>query len=90
MKPSRVQFTLRRLMIGIALATVAVEAGLIGCRVVSRLDRAYDHDRHLNSGRSFKYDSTDLIQWHERMRLKYENAARYPWLPVEPDPPEPK
>jgi hypothetical protein len=23
-------------------------------------------------------------------RLRYERAARYPWLPVEPDPPEPE
>jgi hypothetical protein len=26
----------------------------------------------------------------ESLRLKYENAARYPWLPVEPDLPEPE
>jgi hypothetical protein len=25
-----------------------------------------------------------------QMGLKYERAARYPWLPVDPDPPEPK
>jgi hypothetical protein len=25
-----------------------------------------------------------------RRRAKYEHAARRPWLPVEPDPPEPK
>jgi hypothetical protein len=24
------------------------------------------------------------------LRAKYERAARFPWLPVEPDPPEPK
>jgi hypothetical protein len=30
------------------------------------------------------------IEWHELMRLKYEHAARYPWLPVEPDAPEPR
>ena len=28
-------------------------------------------------------------EYHEAMALKYERAARYPWLPVEPDPPEP-
>jgi hypothetical protein len=28
--------------------------------------------------------------YHARMRRKYERAARYPWLPVEPDPPEPR
>jgi hypothetical protein len=25
-----------------------------------------------------------------RLRVKYQSAARYPWLPVAPDPPEPK
>jgi hypothetical protein len=25
-----------------------------------------------------------------RLRIKYERAARYPWLLVEPDPPQPK
>jgi hypothetical protein len=29
-------------------------------------------------------------EYHDAMRIKYERAARYPWLPVEPDPPEPK
>jgi hypothetical protein len=28
--------------------------------------------------------------FHRRMAEKYERAARYPWLGVEPDPPEPK
>jgi hypothetical protein len=31
-----------------------------------------------------------LFEWHESMARKYEHAARYPWLPVEPDPPEPE
>jgi hypothetical protein len=26
---------------------------------------------------------------YARQRAKYERAARYPWLPVAPDPPEP-
>jgi hypothetical protein len=29
-------------------------------------------------------------EWIAAMRAKYEHAARYPWLPVAPDPPEPK
>ncbi len=29
------------------------------------------------------------LEWHESMRLKYERSARYPWLPVDPDPPPP-
>ncbi len=30
-----------------------------------------------------------LIQYYSRMEAKYERAARYPWLPVTPDPPDP-
>jgi hypothetical protein len=30
------------------------------------------------------------IEHHNRLKLKYERLARYPWLPVEPDPPEPE
>ena len=28
-----------------------------------------------------------LMAFHAKMRQNYEHAARYPWLPVEPDPP---
>ena len=32
-----------------------------------------------------------VVAAHEdRLRRKYERAARYPWLPVPPDPPEPE
>jgi hypothetical protein len=33
--------------------------------------------------------STRVIAWHAQMAKKYEHAARYPWLPLEPDPPMP-
>ena len=29
-------------------------------------------------------------RWHYAMWLKYDHAARYPWLPVAPDPPAPE
>jgi hypothetical protein len=29
------------------------------------------------------------VEHFDRLRLKYERAARYPWLPVAPDPPPP-
>ena len=32
----------------------------------------------------------DEANHHGRLRRKYARAARYPWLPVEPDPPEPE
>ena len=28
-------------------------------------------------------------RFHDALRIKYERAARYPWILVEPDPPEP-
>ena len=30
-----------------------------------------------------------MVKYHDAMRIKYERAARYPWLSVEPDPPKP-
>jgi hypothetical protein len=32
----------------------------------------------------------EILRWRAQMEAKYRRAARYPWLPVEPDPPEPK
>ena len=31
-----------------------------------------------------------LTEYHHTLNLKYEHAARRPWLPVPPDPPIPK
>jgi hypothetical protein len=31
-----------------------------------------------------------VVVWHAEMAQTYQDAARYPWLPVEPDPPEPE
>jgi hypothetical protein len=30
------------------------------------------------------------IRHHEGLKAKYDRATRYPWLPVESDPPEPE
>lgn len=35
-------------------------------------------------------DYPGRIKWRTEMMRKYERAARYPWLPVTPDPPEPE
>lgn len=86
----RPRFTVRRMMVAVPIAGVVTYTGMVVWRIETCAMRADAHARHLNSAYSFKYDSTDLIQWHERMRLKYENAARNPWFPVALDPPEPK
>jgi hypothetical protein len=31
-----------------------------------------------------------MYRWHGDLKRTYRDAARYPWLPVEPDTPEPK
>lgn len=31
-----------------------------------------------------------MAAYYGMMRKKYERAARYPWLPIEPDPPPPE
>lgn len=38
----------------------------------------------------FVHRSRRLAGYHATLRRKYERAARYPWLPIEPDPPEPE
>src|SRR5262249_48749344 len=43
-------------------------------------------DRYANLGDQFLRAAERL----ESRRLKYERLARYPWLPVEPDPPMPE
>jgi hypothetical protein len=34
--------------------------------------------------------SREANRWHALLAEKYIRAARYPWLPVAPDPPEPE
>jgi hypothetical protein len=34
--------------------------------------------------------SAERDRWHAALAAKYLRAARYPWLSVEPDPPEPE
>ena len=51
----------------------------------NRLDTAIWKDWLAYARRSRK-----LFLYHAALRRKYEWAARRPWLPVEPDPPEPE
>jgi hypothetical protein len=33
---------------------------------------------------------SEKVGYHGKLKAKYEEAARCPWLPIEPDPPEPE
>jgi hypothetical protein len=40
------------------------------------------------AGKEMTKDEVKAAIWHDAMARKYRQAARYPWLPVMPDPPE--
>jgi Tfp pilus assembly protein FimT len=113
-----VRFTLRRLLIVIALLAVLIAAGLEGARATRRareyrqiaVAHAAFRDLSLGEAEAYRYvyihkapaDSragTDLLRseakeralarHYEALSAKYRRAARFPWLPVEPDPPQP-
>jgi len=130
MRLPRVRFTVRRMMIAVAIVGVLLASGM-EARWLHRKHREYvnrasidsegerlysewaawdiKHESDLRS--MFKrYGHEGLDDWarrmadyhgrqaakftlwanyHARMKAKYEAAARRPWLPVEPDPPEP-
>jgi hypothetical protein len=92
-------FRVRTLMI-----VVAIIAALCYCRILQRrrtefLSRATNlanneqFYRGLEPVRSATAQRLEFLRLAERFakqRRAYERAARYPWLPVPPEPPEPK
>jgi hypothetical protein len=85
------RFTVRQLMVAVAFASV-----LLGIERGTRYERllAYHRSRIL-----FVVDcSPEIITpimlsrsaYHTAMAEKYKRAALHPWVPVAPDPPEPK
>jgi hypothetical protein len=86
------RFTVRRLMVAVAIIGAALGV------TIERHDRfRWTASRHRGQvpilprikpvGMEAKV--WRLYKWHESMARKYEHAARYPWLPVAPDTPEP-
>jgi hypothetical protein len=47
-------------------------------------------DRFATAAGAAAHDLRRLAADESRLKCKYERAARHPWLPVEPDPPEPQ
>jgi hypothetical protein len=118
MRFPRFRFTIRRMMIVVAIVAVLVTAERLRRIRSYRLQKAEDYSAaeqaYLADVRKFDAQFTtpraineafssrrimSLMRSQGRIRklgehsgkLKrtYEKAARYPWLPVEPDPPEP-
>ena len=86
----RFRFTIRLMMIAIAL--VAVPLGVLTERR-QRFSRIAAHYGGLYSRADwtgFPSIEQDRDQWYAEMYEKYTNAAERPWLPVPPDRPMPR
>jgi hypothetical protein len=86
------RMTTRRWMV--AIAVVAVGLADVGRRRhLALLQRAAYHEEieRLVTNTAPQVPANAAIRdLHARLKEKYWRAARYPWLPVRPDPPEPK
>jgi hypothetical protein len=100
MRPPRLRFTVRRLMTVVAVVAVLLGGFSLGRRS-AYLNRLWlDHRREADriarlavTGSvvpSDRRSSGARFLWHCEMASKYGYAASHPWLPVEPDPPEPR
>jgi len=93
----RLRFTVRRMMIAVAI--VAALLGWLGERRARFLRLSAHYGRLAKSYLDLQPDPQPgeypdatgwrQIIWSWGLRSKYERAARYPWLPIAPDPPEP-
>jgi hypothetical protein len=102
MRPPR--FRLRTLLIAVAVVSVALGGELMRRRRISHREQAASHSDAEELSRAYADDARGqpgpiapqrvawgevLAAYHAAMSRKYERAARYPWLPVAPDPPPP-
>jgi hypothetical protein len=115
MRLPRVRFTIRGMMVAVAVAAglMAGSIGLARLRLLSSdyRARAEQHAgieetlRHIIASdesdtpvdispgaglRSRRFTARAVADYEAALRRKYERAARYPWLRVEPDPLEPE
>jgi hypothetical protein len=89
------RFRLRALMIAVAAVALLLGlwAGIERRRADFRRIARYHSFRNLGllvDSRSLTPLELRQDEWHHALYLKYQRAARYPWLSVEPDPPEPE
>ena len=107
MKLPRTRFTVRRLMVAVAImGSLSYGLRLWILNRTYRL-RAESHVARKTEARGREAWAAKMaksgylsaprasveaskVEYHDNMAIKYDHAARYPWLPVEPDPPEPK
>jgi hypothetical protein len=97
------RFTVRRLMIAVAIIGLALALAVMlkrsgEFRALAEKQAyyeagslAYADDARGEGGDPQRVARGEqMAAYHRALKAKYERAARYPWLPVEPDPPEPE
>jgi hypothetical protein len=87
MRLPRLRFTIRLLMLMVALAACSVW-GYRMWRVSREHARVERRLTHFRIGRPIA-DAAEKAAYDAALARKYERAARHPWLPVGPDPPQP-
>jgi hypothetical protein len=92
MRLPRVRFTVRRMMIAVAVVGVALGMCLWMVRRSKIFrERSNDHGRTWAAMMERGMEpGNGLADYHRRLSEKYDRAALIPWLPVAPDPPEPE
>ena len=101
MRMPRFRFTVRRMMVAVAIVAMLLGAWAALARRTANLRQvALEHGQKagrleietvtsaISQGEAAR--RMEIVHWHDAMSAKYERAARYPWLTVAPDPPEPK
>src|SRR5262245_21410608 len=97
------QFTTRRLMVLVAVVAVSLCGARLWSRSVEYERRAAKHaaaaarllawqifpEEDDQGMRQMGEHAWRLGRYHATLKQTYERAARYPWLPVPPDPPPP-
>ena len=91
MRMPRFRFTVRRMMVVVAIVAILIALKVRRDRFVA-LAAHYAMKEELTLGTADAVLASDRAKAarRERLRVTYTRAARYPWLPVAPDPPEPQ
>ena len=98
MRLPRLRFTVRRLMLAVAIVAVILGAASGVRRRAERFRMIESYHRRnyhfsfvgnpsLDAEKTAKFIARN--NWHNAMTMKYGDAADHPWLPIPPDPPEP-
>jgi hypothetical protein len=106
MRVPRVRFTVRRMMVAVAVVALLL-AWMQAEKRIGELRDSYYWQMAIHAGleeleteggviRGFSGGPTVVkpnarrAAYHAAMRRKYKRAYRYPWLPIAPDPPIPE